>query len=408
MTLHAVVQGKYAFISNEEETLERTFLDPAKATAKLSAAYDVAATLNLKAIPEETRDLLMAFLKNSSETELQQRDNEPETAYKIRRAAGESNLALVDQLFKQGEQFTIGWGVSGEQKQAALELVMQYAPGSELAKLSNELHTGRSVFANMLQTNTPMTLSIAARMTKSTKKFLNEAFTVAEDDIKKKLGESDDATPIIEIFKVLKATAAEGMLDAAVQFNAEPAGPFTLVGGIKLADGDQMATALAQIMPLLKSNPSFAEVQSDAAEYKGVKLHRIEGKDVRPQDEVLYGGKPSLYFGSAGKVLWFGVGGERALPAIKQAIDEMEKPAAEAVAVPFQFVMNLAQWMDVLDRNRNGGFGSRARTAFSKGGDSLRIDVRPLENGARLRVQFDEAFLRLVGGEIARRVDANE
>jgi hypothetical protein len=409
-TVYVKVQEKYAFVSNVETALDRTFPNPATVTARLSSAYDIAATVNLKSLDESTKEIFLTFIRAQTETEMQQRDNEPDSAYRIRRAGAESNLELAEQIVTQAEQITLGWGVSHEQKNAGVELVVVANPGTELAKICNELNGAKTIFANLLAEKSPLTLSAAWKLSKKGKRFFEEVVAVSEAEVKKNLGgENGDEGPIIDLFKVLKDTASTGEIDAAVRFVGEPPGPFALVGGVKVADGDLVGQALSQIVPRLKDNQGLT-VQADIDSYKGVSLHRIEPKEVRPQDERIYGGKPSVYFGAAGRIVWFAVGGEGAVPALKKAIDEVEKPVSDTVnAVPFQFVVNLASWMDVIDRSNNpNGFGARARTAFSKGGDSLRIDARSIDNGLRFRLQFDEAFIRLIGGEVARRIDGGQ
>lgn len=46
-------------------------------------------------------------------------------------------------------------------------------------------------------------------------------------------------------------------------------------------------------------------------------------------------------------------------------------------------------------------------TAFAGDDDKVRVDFKPTEQGARLRVQFDESFLRLMGLGVSRALDQN-
>ncbi len=409
-TVYVVMAGKYAFVSNSKTALEREMPDPEKLTARLSASYDISASINLKTLSEDTKELFLTFLRAQIETDLQQRDNEPKGAYRIRKAAGMSNLEQIEMILGEGEELTIGWSVSGKDKHAGLEVVLTATADTEFATLCNSLNGARSQFSNLLQAKTPFTFSLAMTLDKRAKAFWSEALAGAEEELKVGLSKANPTepeavtNPIGELFQVLKNTVAEAKMDAAVQFVGDPPGPFSLIGGITVADGSALNTALEQILPRLKSAPGILEVQLDAAKHKGVTIHRIEAKDSRPQDVRLYGGKPSIYIGAAGKALWFAVGADNALPALKSAIDEVEKPVADTVQVlPMHLVVNVANWMDLIENP--DGFQTRARNAFAKGGDAVSMEIRPIENGMRFRLQFDEAFLRLFGGEIANRVD---
>src|SRR5690606_3424475 len=110
-TMEMVVQGDYAFISSNIEVLDNLFPDPAVHTRALCSKYDVFASANLKGVPKGIKDVFLDFLRASIETELQQRDDEPEGRYRIRKAQGMDMLDDIERLFVDGEELTIGWNV---------------------------------------------------------------------------------------------------------------------------------------------------------------------------------------------------------------------------------------------------------------------------------------------------------
>lgn len=411
-TLHARIEGDYAFIGNSAEAVDRDFSDPVKLTSRLSAAYDIAASINLRTLPEATRELFLSFLRTQTEIDLQRRDNEPEPAHRVRKAFGMRNLAEIEMLLKEGEELTLGWNVSAEERNASLEIVVGAVPGSDLAGYLNEMHAARSHFVNLLRDRTPLTASLSVKLTKATRKLVSEAIAAAEMQMTADLAKAGgnqvgDANPIADFFKVLKTTAETGHIDAAVQFIGEPPGPFTLLGGVRVTDGETLAASLADIVGRLKGNADFSSIKLNAATHRGIALHRIESARVNSGEEKLYGTKPAVYCGAGAGTFWFAVGGDGAVASLKKAMDNVAKPADEKVAtVPMQFVANISSWMHLIDGDANPSpTAGIARSAFSKGGDSLRAELKPLENGARFRVQFDEGFIRFVGQQLDRRFD---
>lgn len=424
-TLKGKIQKGYAFLSNSDEALDHDFGDPAKFTAKLSATYDIAASISLKTLPPFTRDLFLGFIRTQTEINLQRRDGEPEGGYRIRKADGLRNLEFIELLLTQGEELTLGWNVSQSERNAAFEFIATATPDSELASNFNELRAVKSYFANLIKDTSkyPLVASLSWKIDKSGQKFMKELFAGIEIDLGKQLakaanpkdadaktttsGATDAA--LHDLLDVLRDTAQVGHFDLAAQFVGEAGQPFVLLGGLKVTDGDKLSSAITDIVTRLKGNADLAEVQVKVTEYKGVRFHRVQGKQSGgPQEEKLYGTKPSVYVGAGGKVFWFAVGGDNALTELRKSIDIVNKPVADTVTtVPFQFVMNFSRWMELFGggESGSGGFASRAKSAFNKGGDTLRIDVKPLENGMRMRVQLDEAFIRLLGQEIGRRVD---
>ena len=47
------------------------------------------------------------------------------------------------------------------------------------------------------------------------------------------------------------------------------------------------------------------------------------------------------------------------------------------------------------------------KKAFSGNDDKVRIDFKPTDQGARIKLQFDESFLRLMGIGVSRAMDSN-
>lgn len=419
-TLYGRVLADYAFIANSTAALDREFRDPAALTARLSRSYDLAASFNLKSIAPQTRELFLSLLRANSESDLQRRDNEPVSAHRLRKAAGLRNVELIEELILQGQELTVGWSVSGVDKTASLEIVIAATPQSELATYFNELKGTRSRFAGLLTEKTPLTASLSWKLDRSARKMFQEMISTVEAQMIKDLGESaaepnategeSPSSAVQQLARVLRSTTDAGHLDMVFQFVARPTGAFVLVGGLKIADAATLSKALTDIFTRLKEKESLSDIRLSALSHQGIVFHRLEFKQTRPQDEKLYGGKPGLYVGVGDDVLWLALGGDEAPAELKRMIDKGAEPVAEEVThIPLQFVMNFASWMDVFDPEKKpDGFVALARSSFAKGGDSLRIEARPIDDGIRLKITMDEAFLRLVGQQIAKQIDAGQ
>lgn len=411
-TIHAKLQGEFAFVSNEASALEQEFPDPVQMSRRFSAAYDLSAAISLKGIDANTRKLFYNIFKAQSENGLQRRDGEPESAWELRRAEGERNLQAIEILLNQGDEILIGWTVSPVEKVAALEVVTTATPGSEYAAYFGELKGARSRFASLLNTQNPMSMSMSWKLDKPSRRSLRKSLAVAQKEMLKNLA-IDDANasaedhPIRQLISVLDSTVAEGHLDMLVQMVGDPPGPYSLVGGINVIEGGVLSAAVEDILGRLKGRPQFSDVRLKASTHKGIDIHRIEPNSPEDAGARLFGGKPSIYLAVEDSVLWFAVGAENAPVELKRAIDRAGQPEKEGLAaIPFQMVMNFASWTDIFDpEQRTNGLAGLARKSFAKGGDALRIEVLPVTDGMRFRMQFDEAFLRLAGSAIARQMD---
>lgn len=418
-TLHGRIIRDYAFVANDKAALDREFGDPVRLTSRLSRDYDLSASINLKSIPPATRDLFVNVLRANSENNLQRRDDEPEGQYRIRRAAGLSNVDSIETLVSQGEELTIGWLVSSETKTATLEFVIRARPDSEYAQYFNESKGFRSQFANLLSDHSPLSASITSRLDKPTRKAMQEIITAAETQVLKDRGivaESGETegeiaeNPVHRIANVLRSTVNAGTIDAAAQYVGSPGGTFVLIGALKITDAGTLDDALRDILGGLKKNPAVDDVRFDVLKHKGVSLHRVEFRQSDESTSRLYGGKPGLLLGVGDNALWLAFGAEAAsVDQLESAIDKTAEPlTATAPDMPFRMIMNFSQWMHVFDPEKKAdGFAPLARASFAKGGDALRFEARPIDDGIRIRITLDEAFIRLVGQQFARQIDRN-
>ncbi|MES2793421.1 MAG: hypothetical protein V4719_27665, partial [Planctomycetota bacterium] len=370
-------------------------------------------SLNLRAIPKASRDLLLDFLRASTEASLQQRDEEPDSVYRIRKAAGIANLESTEMFFTQAEEATIGFNVSAEDKAAFLELVITADPKSAYAKLLNELGTSRSRFTPLLRNSAPLTASASTMVDKNGRKFLKELMDVAEKEL---IGQLDKpaakgetkASPIAELFKSVQTSVAEGKLDFAAQFLGDPPGPFTFAGGVQIAETDKFNVGLTEIFERLKGKSEFESVQTNIAEHRGVILHRLQGKGVPENANRLFGKDHGLYIGAGNGILWFAIGAETALPTLKTMIDTVtDAPPDDNPVMPAQVVVHLSSWLGIM-ASPDGSVSPMVelmQESFAGGGGTIRAELKPIPDGMQLRLNADEGLIRLVGKAIGKRID---
>lgn len=412
-SLFAKISGDYAFVARTQENLERDLSDPVQYTRRLSASYDVAVSLNLRAIPKSSRELLLDFLRASTEASLQQRDEEPDSAYRIRKAAGMVNLENTEMFLTQAEEATLGFNVSSADKAAFLELIITADPKSEYAKVLNELGTSRSRFTPLLKTSAPLTASAALMIDKNGRKFLKELMTVAELELIGKLdkpapNDETKVSPISELFKSVQASVSDGKLDFVAQFVGDPPGPFTFAGGVQIAESEKFNVGLTAIFERLKGKSEFESVETNVLEHRGVILHRLQGKNIPDNANRLFGKDHGLYVGSGNGILWFAIGAENGLPALKAMIDTVtDAPADDNPVMPAQFVMHVSSWLALMERpdGTANPIVELMRDAFAQGGGTIRADLKPIQDGMQIRLNADEGFIRLVGKAIAKRID---
>ncbi len=536
-TFYCRLAGDYAWIATQADQLDYDFPDPLTITKRLADRYDIALEFNLTQVPEGMKHIFLDFLRASTETSIQQRDGEPNTAYQMRRLNALDTLDWLDQLLLQGERLTFGAKVDSKTKHATIEIDVMAKQDSAFAKALQDVATRPSYFSNVIEDDVPLTFSMSVMMTPQNQKRFAEFFEHAEQDAaeqlanvlegkktaepkkpenaaappadapkstglpKSKRGATGNKAPkakvpvppaLHDIFESLRATAKTGHVDFFVQFMADSksdgAPQFSLMGGVKVADGTKFAGGVTEILQQLKDRPGMARMDVSIDTHAGVTFHRIssDGLDKDPGAAETFGSKPAVYLGVGSQAVWFALGQSDALSQLKLVIDRVNtEPVARPDRrdfIPFQFHMHMKKWIELGEANsdnrmdrietaiakqeaaaveadvaaraaaaekagakpaeaapkaregsapqRGNGAGraglqaygqqtqeqrragmaswnSMQKKAFSGNDDKVRIDFKPTDQGARIKLQFDESFLRLMGIGISRGMDGN-
>jgi len=437
------LQDGYAFFTEAGLGLDEELPDMASLVAPLNNRYDAALSIRMNSIPIGIRQVFVNFLRASAETELQQRDDEPESQYLLRRANGVSVLEFGEQILLEGEDITIGWDASPENKNGVLEFSINATPDSEFAKYLSDVAGKPSMFAPLREDDRPLSLSLSWSMNKREKTAAAGVAEAAKLALSKELPDAAlPGGPIENMFKSIEATIDAGHADFFMQFAATDPEKFVLVGGVKVVGGDTLGTSVGQLLDyvnreLIEKEPANApQIITNAESHQNISFHKIIPKQMPDDQQRMYGGVPDIYLGSSSRVFWFAVGGSDAIPELSTSIDTLlaapSQPVTPGSNSPFQGIFRVSPWMklpqaempeiDADDENadlrrrraerrmaRQEDRRELAEEAFKESGsDAIRVELKPTDAGMRLRVQFDEGFLKMFGMGIVREYDRSQ
>ena len=411
---YCVIKNGYAYLTNDsnKHMLEAALPEPAAIAEPMAAKHDLGVAVLVKNIPLTIRTVLLAFLRQSTEAQLQQRDSESEAAYKMRRANGLSTVEFIEQMMTQCEQIQFGIDASKERKNVEIELLMDATPDSELAKHSKNLAGRKSYFSPLFNDGQPLTVSASWKMDKRERKAAAGMVEAMRIGLAKELPEGT-APGVDPLFDSLKATAEQGDMDFCVQFQPVSNNQFVFLGGLRVVGGESFGKGLAQLLTAVQGREELDKVELNADTHQGIVFHRLAAKNVPRQELRTYGGTPSVYLGTSSQTLWFTVGADQAMPHLKTAIDAIQTANTTTpgggTAYPFQMILHTAPWLQRPDGDdQDVSRQAFAQKAFHKDSDALRISVQPTETGTRSRAVLDEGFIKLVGMLLARAYDENQ
>jgi hypothetical protein len=420
--------GDYLFLTENSDAVEldRQFPSPARLVNRLSARFDASYSLLLKNLPPASKKLFMEFFKNSALAGLQQRDDEPDAAYRIRRANGESVLDFLDKLVNQGEEITLGALVDAERQAGAIELDISGTRDSGLAKFFQDMAGRRSYFTPVLDEAAAFTMSASWQLDPKQRKVFTELFTLApeliDEENRKSGGTGGALTAFQPLFRAFLTTAEDGHLDMFMQLTGAEPLDYRMLGGLRVLGGssfpDAVTTALRFIKEFQPTNgpplPKFlADMKLGEGSLSGHPVHVVPLP--APPDRFgrsMFGEAPNLYIHATPQALWLAFGNESARDQLQDYLDKIANPptdAPAATAAPFAFTTRGHQWVNAQlaageDPEQDRGL-AHSQQSFSPENDRLRITGRPTDNGARLRVEAESGFIAWIGRTIAGQID---
>ena len=429
----------YAFVVSEadEDELDRNFPSPEKMVSRLNSRHDVAVSLLIKNVPPATRQIFVTFLQTQTMAELQRKDDEPEAAYRVRKANGENALELIEKIVTQGEELTLGGRIDEQTGVGEIDLEVAGTTDSKLAKFFQGMTGRRSLFSNLLQQPSMMTLAMSWQLDEKQRKAFTELLTYGPEEIERRAadeGVEDTKSVVKPLFDTLLRSAESGHLDGFLQLAGEGEGGHSMIAGVRVMDGanfpKQFHDALKFTQSKFDQNDRVASMELDVEKIDGFPLHRIPLTPPDKPGQWMFGESSHLYAYATTQALWIAFGGEEALTTLKSSVEAAKKPAMPGEdrkpRVPFVFQTRAKSWVTVQteagvdespaapsNRPRRSAiaaanavqFREEVKSAFDDQNDGLRMEVRPTDSGARVRFEFQRGWVGLLGRVIALQVE---
>lgn len=413
-TFHVLLKNGYAYITNDSNKymLDAELPEPAAIAEPMAARHDLGVSVMIRNIPLVIRNVLLVFLRQNFETQLQQRDQEPDAAYKVRRASGMSTVELIEQVMTQVDQFQFGIDASQERKNVEIELLLDATPDSELSKHTKNMAGRKSYFFPLFDDAQPLTISASWKMDKRERKATLALVEAMQIGLEKSLLERQ-APEIQPLFDSMKATAEQGDMDFCIQFQPVGDRRFAIVGGVRVLGGESFGKGLEQLLTAVQGREELDKVEINAATHADIRFHRLVAKNIPEQEKRTYGGTPGVYLGASPQTVWFAVGADEAMPQLGKSIDATlegnKSQPGGGTAYPFQMILHTAPWLEIpTDNDRELARQDFAKKALTKSSDSIRISVQPTDTGTRSKVTIDEGFVKLIGLLLARQFDESQ
>ena len=354
----------YAFmpLGNDppEEALDRKLPNPAQILASQAQQFDVSVSLDVESLPIATRTLLMSVITSGMSTQLQQRDGEPEGAYRIRKTEGERVLQALNQFILECQKITIGLDVVQEEHAVNIDFVIDALEGTKLLKEILQSTERQSYFIPLLDENAAVSLSMSSMMADRDKEAYIEIMDGVRMEVTRLIEENslgaapDENSPIGRGLSAIQKSLEVGHVDVFAQFYRDSSGKLAIVGASRVEEGDAMGAGLLDALTRLKDIEEIKQagtLQIGSGEHQGITFHRLTFAQQPAEAVDVFGKDVGLTVGVGARSVWAVLGGEDSYNTLKGVMDQLEEatqsPQEFRTPPNFRIVVNVNQLVEM-------------------------------------------------------------
>jgi hypothetical protein len=399
--------------------------DPRSMIRPLLGTRDVVVSFQTKGLPGGLRMLGAEAIKAAFAAALQQRDDEPASVYALRRTWGNYVAEILDVAVLHIDELTLGVRLDPEHRQFVLELDVVGAEDGKLARFVQESTPNRSPFGGLpgdkQQLSLGLSLAIPERHARPLAHALRDYTTAIAD-------ETETGRVVAPLFEVASKLVESRSIDLIV-LGEETAGGGSIVLGIKVPGGSRFPEQFQRLFDWGAALPWSIdhswEIATDIV--AGVHAYRVSGSLIEEclgsWIQVQDGANTRITFVATPDAIWITTSHGTAQVAVpdllKRAIEETAPETATPAMnrVPFRMKLRSAMWktgvttapdpdparevevrqarLRAVERKQKEQ--KLAQAMSSERPDGIHIEVRPTARGAKLAVQWDEAFVAYCG-----------
>ncbi len=337
-TYPVLIRDGYAFIPLGDnppvEALDRPLPNPAQLLASQAEQFDVSVCLDIESIPVATRALLMNIITSGISTQLQQRDDEPDGAYRIRRTEGQRGLQALNQLIMDCQKVTFGIDVLQAENAVNIDIVIDALEGTKLLQEILQSTERPSYFIPLLDEDAAVSISMSSMMAERDKTAYTEMIEGVRMEVARlieenKLGPTpDENSPIGRALSAIQKSLDVGHVDIFAQFYKDSAGKLAIVGASRVEEGDDMGAGLLDALTRLKDVDAIKKagtLQIGSGEHQGITFHRLTFAQQPTEAVEVFGNEIGITVGVGARSVWAVLGGDSSYGTLMNVMDELEE-----------------------------------------------------------------------------------
>ncbi len=409
ISLYMKQVGDWTFVSQGVDAFDNVPENPVELLNSLNEEYNFGFKAYVQNIPEIFRQLAVEQIKIGMDENMPRLPDEGDAQYELRTSLMKEQLSSITEAMDELDEVTIGMSIDREKEIGVMDVIVTAVEGSAAAEQYSKMSGGRTKYGGFFDQEAAVTANFNMVLSSGE---IDEATGLVESIRSELMKQIDgfDAIPdeqiaadlkeiIGEFIDVAQATVDSGHIDGGMSLVGE--GPFNLLIGTAVADGDELAEVFERLVDLAETEAGFYGVQLDVDKHKGVRFHTLilpyfggaEGEML----ETLFGTDIEFTFGMAKDAAYLAVGTE-GVDRLKAAIDKSEE-MAETEVPPAQLVVAVGPMLDLLADMDAGDdpLLSSLTLEVPEEDDRVSAVMVPIENGMHIHIEAEKGALGALG-----------
>ena len=334
--------------SNVDELFTMQLPSTDALTHAVDGTNDIGLELFFDRVPAGIKLLGWNMLNSGVGAQLQQRDDEPEQLYNLRKTSGDLILPLIRSVLFDVDQ-TKGWirFATDDRPSIRAELVFKARRNAGLTQQLSSMSSARSRFAPILNDNAAITLHSCIQLPAEGKQVFE---SMAQFLLLTSTEVSD--SQMADALQTLATAAAlmgeQNCLEVLLKLGWSEASDGVVYGGIQTGNQTELVKSLYQLITNIPNSPPNIQQAVTLSEENGMPLIRIA---VPPEFTAeLQQNFPlkfsHVYFLQGNGCLWFAVGQENAVQMIRQSVDRCQQGGRSSQTSLVTLHFDGEQWLN--------------------------------------------------------------
>lgn len=393
LKVHLKLMGDHLILTQAVEGLSRINPTDVQTWTNLRPDVDLAVSLHLSGLSPVVRERMQQKIKKDLHKELEQKPEEPDVEYRLRKRLIQLIESSVFSLIDETESVTASIKLHTE---FAAQVDWKASQGSNLASSLKNLSLLNPPALATLATEKPFQLHLAFHLPESLKEFLADFFGAAREQIRRELSPKlakEDRGPVAGAFEAISETISAGIVNGQVGFEQTDSEEMVLIAGLAVSRNELLAISLRTILPYAQQSEDIQNVEMDVINEDNLLFHKLTGHQQREDDRRLYGPDASLYVGTSDNAFWLANGGPQTVPALQNWT--RQKTARQRSLAEFQF--SLTPWLKLAEKNGQDAKKVRfARQAFpDESQDRLTARLVATDYGLKAEFSAEKGYILL-------------